>query len=356
MILHVISGLGVGGAEAMLVRLAGALHARGIPQHVVSVTDRSAYADALRILGVEVTSLGLSSAASGFSAVYRLKKLVEHLSPDVIQGWMYHGDTMAMVAHRLARGGESRRLFWNVRASNMDAARYGRIVRLCAFMSAWPDAIIVNSHAGAEYHLASGYRPRRIEIIPNGIDTDRFCPDVTARTQVRSELGISGDAIVAIHIARVDPMKDHATFLASIADLPNLTAVLVGKGTQSLSVPANVRALGLREDVSRLCAGADVVVSSSIYGEGFPSIVAEGMSCGLIPIATDVGDARLIVGDTGYVVPHGDMTELAAALNKVASTPPAERRSQGLRARDRILENYTLRRAVDHYARLYGSA
>lgn len=119
---------------------------------------------------------------------------------------------------------------------------------------------------------------------------------------MRKELGLSFDAVVAIHVARVNSMKDHESFLAAMAEVPNVEGLLAGAGTESLSVPTNAKALGLRRDVNRLYAAADVVVSTSVYAEGFSNIIAEGMSCGLVPFTTDAGDARLIVGDVGRII------------------------------------------------------
>ena len=89
-------------------------------------------------------------------------------------------------------------------------------------------------------------------------------------------------------------MKDHATFLAAMAELPSLTGVMVGEGTSELAAPPNVRALGRRRDTPALYAAADIVASTSAFGEGFSNVIAEGMSAGLVPVATDVGDAAAL--------------------------------------------------------------
>ncbi len=100
-----------------------------------------------------------------------------------------------------------------------------------------------------------------------------------------------------------DPMKDHQSFLAAMTELPHVQAMLIGAGSKDLRAGSNIMCLGGRDDVPRLLAAADVVVSSSAFGEGFSNAIAEGMACGLPAVATAVGDAHLIVGDTGLVVP-----------------------------------------------------
>jgi glycosyltransferase involved in cell wall biosynthesis len=352
-VLHVITGLGVGGAETMLAQLATALQARGMPQHVVSLQSAGDLVRFLQDRDIVVTSLDLRGARGAPGALLRLARLIGKLRPGLVQGWMYHGNIAAAVAHRLAPGRSDRRLFWGLRASNMDVDRYGRINWLSARLSHWPDVVIANSAAGARFHIGLGYRPRVLEIVPNGVDCHRFRPDEQLRAAVRSELSIAPAAVVAIHVARVDAMKDHSTFLAAMQRIPQITGLLVGKGTAELPLPANVRALGQRGDVQRLYPAADIVVSSSAFGEGFSNVLAEGMAAGLIPVATDVGDASVIVGDTGAIVPPRDAGALSNAIAAAASLPMAKRHARAVAARARIEGQFTIENAIEAYARLY---
>ena len=334
--LHVISGLRTGGAETMLVALCGALLARGLPQHVVSLTGDGPNAAALERLGVTVHRLAPRGAAGSAAAVLRLARLIRRLRPVVVQGWLYHGDLFAAGAHRLAGAPRGTLLAWGLRNSDIDHARYGRLLALGRRLSGWPGLVVSNSQAGADFHRAEGYRPRRLAIIPNGIDTARFRPDPSARVALRRELGLPDDAVVAVHAARRDPMKDHAGLLAAAAGLPDLRFVLAGEGTLDLDRPPNALALGRRDDLPRLYAAGDIAVSSSAFGEGFSNAVAEGMAAGLVPVATAVGDAVMILGPLGHLVPPRDPVALAAALGAVAALPEPARRAAGRAARARI--------------------
>ena len=351
--MHVISGLGAGGAETMLVQLSGGLRARGLSQHVVSLSSHDALAADLRATGVGLTVLDTGSLVSLAGAVAALARCVTGLRPRILQGWMYHGNIAATFAHYLCPGRRDRRLLWNLRASNMDARRYGAVIRLGGLLSRLPEVVIANSEMGVAFHREHGFRPRRFMVIDNGIDTEKFRPDAAARKRLRRELGIADEAAVVIHVARVDPMKDHAGFLAAMAQVPSLTGVMVGEGTKDLAALPNVRALGMRRDTGALYAAADIVASTSAFGEGFSNVIAEGMSVGLVPVATDVGDAGRIVGDAGLIVAPQDPQAFAAALGEIATLPAHERRRRGLAARERIVANFTLDRAVDAFARLY---
>lgn len=354
-VMYVMSGLGRGGAENMLVQLAAGLRARGLSQHVVSLSALDAFAGDLRAAGIDVTLLNVGSPASLAGAMATLRRTVQRLRPRILQGWMYNGNIAATFAHYLCPGRRDRRLFWNLRASNMDEARYGRIIRLSALLSRLPHLVIANSQAGAAFHRARGFRPRQLDVIDNGIDTRRFRPDPGLRSQVRGELGIGEDAIVVIHVARVDPMKDQASFLAAMARLPSVAGLMVGNGTQDLPLPPNVRALGLRHDTERFYAAADIAASTSAFGEGFSNVLAEGMSAGLVPVATDVGDARRIVGETGFVVPPRDVEAIAQAIAAAASLPREEFARRAAAARDRVVSNFSLESAVERYWQLYSA-
>jgi glycosyltransferase involved in cell wall biosynthesis len=320
---------------------------------VLCLSDLDTHAEELVRLGVETTVLGLRSPMDFPTKAYRLLQLTRRLKPRIVQGWMYHGNLVAYLIHGLMPGRNDRRLLWNLRASNMDDERYGRLLRWSAKVSGAPDVIVANSSAGAAYHLSRGYRPRRIEIIHNGIDTEKFVPNPTARARLRSELGIPSEAKVAIHVARSDPMKNQTMFTETMAKLPHITGLLVGAGTELLSLPQNCRALGLRRDVADLYAAADFVVSTSAFGEGFSNAIAEGMSAGLIPVATDVGDARDLVGETGFAIPPRDARALSQALEASTEMSQYERDALAVRARNRIIEQFSLATSIDRYAKLY---
>ena len=249
-VLYVTAGLRGGGAEAMLTRLASAQPSVADDITVVSLLPAEAHMERLGAGGVTVVELRFDRAGGIATGLFKLASLIAESRPDIVQGWMYHGDLAALVALVLSGRRRQTRLVWSIRCTAMDWRGYGvglwLVVKACTLLSRWPDLVTANSVAGLKSHLALGYRPRRAEVVANGIDIDEFRPDSAARHAVRTELGIADDAIVLAHVARVDAMKDHGSFLAAMAELPDLSAVMIGAGTENLPAAPNVLRLGRR--------------------------------------------------------------------------------------------------------------
>lgn len=356
-ILHVITDLLTGGAETALVTLVTAPYWVNTTNHVVSMMPGGVNAQRLRDAGIVVTELAFRRGVPDPVQVWRLSRVIRAQQPDLIQSWMYHADLASLAALKLSGRAGATKLVWGIRCSNLDASRYGRgfrfIVATAAHLSRFPAAVTANSQAGLEFHKALGYRPRRAMMIHNGIDVARYKPDPLARAELREDLKLDfGTPVVAL-MARIDPAKDHEGFLDAMRLLPGVHAILAGEGTETLPDRPNVIRLGRRDDVPRLLAACDFIVSSSAFGEGFPNALAEGMAAGLVPVATDVGDSRMIVGDTGLVVPPRDPAALATAIRALVEEDPSAAMARRRRARARIIEQFSVERAVRLYAGLY---
>jgi glycosyltransferase involved in cell wall biosynthesis len=357
--MHVITGLDVGGAEGQLAILARAQHARGRTPYVVSLTGMGSLGAGLQADCIPVFSLGLTRGRPRPAGIFRLVRLIRRYRPRIVQSWMYHADLLAALALRVSGRWYDTPLVWGVRCSDMELSRYPkglrRVVRLAAFFSFLPDIVVFNSDTGLAVHNKLGYRPHRTRIIDNAIDTEKFQPDQALRHAVRQELGIAPGTPLLAHVARVDPMKDHAMFLQAMTRLGDVEALVIGLGTEDLPAQRGVHRLGQRDDIARLLPACDFVVSSSAFGEGFSNVLAEGMAAGLPAVATDIGDAARIVEGSGLVVPPGDPAALAAAIQRLVSESMAARLARRLQARDSIERRFSLARAAAAYDELYAA-
>ena len=263
-ILHVITGLGRGGAERMLARLVVADRGLGAPRHiVVSLLNPGAYGEEIRQAGIELHCLRLNKFARLPIALARLVVLMRRSRPDVVMTWLYHADFIGILAAVMSGIG-TRCVVWNLRCSNLDFSRYAWttrwLARFLALLSPLPGAVATNSRSGQAAHAQMGYRPRCWFYLPNGLDLEKWSPEVIDRVAMRAELGITGKLVAVGMIARVDPQKDHSTFLAAVKLLaprhPQARFILAGRNTEKLPASDGLLSLGERDDVQRVHAGA----------------------------------------------------------------------------------------------------
>lgn len=300
-----------------------------------------------------------------------LYRLLRDSDASVIQTWMYHADLLGGVMSRLAR---KRVVTWGIRNAYLDASTVSTSARLsamaCARLSSVVPARIVScSQCATETHARIGYRRDRMQVIPNGYDVTRLAPDADSRAALRTEWSIPDNRVLLGMVARWDAQKDHANLLHALSliglDDTQWTVVLIGTdmtpGNAALVALVNryglaekVRLLGPRDDVPRVMNALDVHVLSSV-GEAFPNVVAEAMACGTPCVVTDVGDAALIVGETGWVVPARDSQALAGALRDAITEQrdPLVVARRSAAARSRIIAEFSLARMVDSYSRLW---
>lgn len=367
---HVISGLGDGGAEAILFRLCKA--DASCKHQVISLMDDGKYGAALREAGVGVDCLHMPRGRVTFGGLSRLYKLLRSQQPDVIQTWMYHADLVGGVVGRLAR---ARQVFWGIHNSKLDPATAKQstiwVCRVNALLSRWiPTRIVCCARQALDVHMRLGFHAPKMLVIANGYDLSRFSPSAAERARVRSELRLADQIPVLGLVARFDPAKDHRNLIQSLRILGNrgidFRMLLVGVGLTAenselarwlaeAGVQDRVLLLGQRSDVPAIMNAIDIHVLSS-NTEAFPNVLAEAMACGTPCVTTDVGDAASIVGDTGWIVPPEDPQALAEALaNAIAekNTSEGEWEARRRAARSRVEERFGLDRMVAEYHRVW---
>ncbi len=208
-----------------------------------------------------------------------------------------------------------------------------------------------------------GFAGRRIEVIENGIEIDRYfaASDIT---QQKLKLGLDPAKRFLIHVARHHPVKDQATLLRGFAEaaLPDVGLLMVGDGplrgelealTTTLGVPDRVQFLGIRRDIPELLRAADAFALTSV-SEAASLTLLEAMATGLPAIISDVGGNGEIVRENqeGLLFPRGDHRALGLAIRKLFSDP-SHARQLGHNARIRVHTRYRLEQTIDAYAKLY---
>jgi glycosyltransferase involved in cell wall biosynthesis len=364
---HIITGLGVGGAELMLARLVERLSSERIENSVIVLADRGVVGERIVRAGVPVFALGMRPARPSPRSLWRLVRLLRQIRPDVVQTWLYHADGVGLLAATLAGVPH---VLWNIRCAELDPRDHPKatltLLRLLAWCSRAPSSIVSNSVAGRQAHQALGYRPRRWVVIPNGFDPDVFTPQPGAGAALRRELQLDDDVRIIGMLGRFHVMKDQATFIDAAGEVARARErvhfVVAGRGVaessllreraEAAGLGHRVHLLAERGDAPQFLAALDIAVSSS-YGEAFPNVIGEAMACGTPCVVTDAGDSSTLVGETGIVVPARDAGALAAALILMLDLAPADFAALQRAARQRIVEHFSLASVVNQYEALY---
>lgn len=370
-IAHCITGLTADGAQRMLLRLVTQLRERGFENHVISLSRPETFAHAFEEQGTRVHFVGMAGGGRDLLALQRCRRIIKEVGPAVLQGWMYHSNLVLS----LIRSSSSRRLplLWNIRRGMDDYSerkfRTKCIIRANSLLSSKVDRVIFCTPESKAQHEAFGFSRGNGVVLGNGFDTNLFAPSAELRRKGRERLGIGEDEVVIGNVGRDDIAKGRPYLLEAFAEVlrshPRARLVLVGRGmeraNQRMVDEISDRGLGGRVSLLGECSSLneiyplfDILCSSSIC-EGFPNVIAEAMSCGVPPVATDVGNTARLVGDAGVIVPARSRDALADALRHVCDQGAVGRTALGVAGRVRVQHLYSLSSVADEYARMYAS-
>lgn len=353
-VVFLIRALDHGGAERQLLTLTAHLPPETFEVVVVTWYTGGRMEEAFRDRGIRVVSADKSGRRDLLGFTIRLAQLLRRLRPDVVHSYMTGANEMALLLKPVHRAP----VIWGVRSTvtvGNAADRLGAwVFRIGAWASRFAQLIVFNSRSGMEHHVRCGYSRSRAVVIPNGVDTALFRVVPGERERWRIELGLPIDAPVIGIVGRLDPLKDHETFLRAAALFrsrePAVQFLVVGGGqlgtaerlealASELGVSDRVIWVGDRADAPALYSALDILTLTSVT-EGFPNVVAEAMACGALCVATDVGDVAQIVGEAGMVVPIRSPEAIAHAWERIMRMPAGERAAMAVRARDRIVEEF----------------
>jgi glycosyltransferase involved in cell wall biosynthesis len=356
-VLLFVRDLGVGGSQRQLSALAAGLAARGHDVAVALLYAGGELEAALRESGVRVLPIGKSSRWHAVGPLAKIRQLLLTERADLLYAFL---PTQTTLAALLLPRQLKTKLVFGLRASGVRLDRYDYLNAVTYRSEAWlsrrAHLIIANALSVRADAIERGLPRERIAVVANGIDTDAMHPDAAAGQALRKAWGLSQKAFVVGCVARLDPMKDHANFLAAAAPFigknPDARFVCVGDGPSSyrdqlkalaysLGVADHVLWVGQMRDVNAAFNAFDIATLSSAFGEGFPNVIGEAMACGVPVVATEVGDAPQIVGEFGEIAPAGQPEALCAGWRRLRQRL-AQEPELGKAARDAIVTNYSL--------------
>lgn len=360
-ILFFIRSLDPGGAERQVIITAKGLAQKGHDVSLLLFYTGGAFCREIIDTNVRLLNLNKKGRWDLFGFYFRLISILRRESPDVIYSFMGIAGIFSILIRPVIR---KSKIVWGVRASNMDLDHYDRMTwlsyKLECTLSHFADKIISNSYAGLEYAVLHGFPESKISVVHNGVDTDRFKPDLEKKIIVRKKWGVADSEILIGLVGRLDPMKGHSVFLKAAGminkEYPRIRFVCVGSGlpdfehkmkylARELTLDRVLIWAGTCSDMPQVYNGLDILVSSS-FGEGFSNVIVEAMACGIPCVVTDVGDSSLIVHDAGFVVPKGDFKELAGKMNILINLSHRKMTELKLLARHRVINTFNVDKLI----------
>lgn len=350
--------LNYGGAERQLVNLAKEMD-RGKFNPTVLSFYSGPLEEELKSAGTQTFSLEKTGRWEIIGFLVRLYRLLRQLKPDVIYAYLTIPNILIILFKPFF---PKTRMIIGLRGSSRDFKHYDWLARsadsLQCILSRFSDLIIVNSKAGFKDSVNQGFPGRKMIVIPNGIDIERFQPNKEAGLVFRKKWGIKDDEIVIGLVGRLHPMKGHSTFLHAASlfakKRPDVRFVCVG-GNGPDAYKNELIALGnelglsnrliwidSQADMPAVFNAFDMVSSSSSFGEGFPNVIGEAMACKKPCVVTDVGDSPWVVGETGIVVPPDNPEALAKGWEEILE----DKNIKTKQARLRIVNNFSISHLV----------
>lgn len=357
-----IRSLNIGGAERQLLVLLKNIDTKRIQPVVISFYSEGTLVSEFKKIGIPFRSLEKKGRWDVIPFFLRLIKTLKDENPDIVFSYLVAANLLAILTRPFVR---QKGTIISIRHTYLRKEDYDWLAAFLYWIedriSRFSNLVIINSFAGAIKAKQRGIPESKIIVINNGIDTDKFIPDNSRRNHKRKELGYSVEDVVWGLIGRLDPVKDHPSFIRAAQVLngkfPNAKFLIIGDGPKEYSEQVNklIYELHLEDSVRMLPAdldpvplynALDVCVSSSI-GEGFSNVIAEAMSCEIPCVVTDVGDSARIVGETGKTVPPAKLDALTIAMNEMMCLGPKERRRLGVQARQRIVNQFSIEAMVE---------
>jgi len=238
--------------------------------------------------------------------------------------------------------------------------------RLNRWLTPWTDAFIAVAQAHGE-HLAKHERfpEKKVHIIPNGVDTNRFKPNPEMRRKVRRGLHLPESAPLVGIVAALRPEKNHTLLVRAavriLTDHPQTHFLIIGEGPQRTSIEQQIADLGLqhrfhllgnRHDTPDLLAALDVFTLCSL-NEANPVSILESLSTGVPVVSTNVGSIHetVVPNETGILVPSEDTVALAQGVSRLLGNPKLAKQL-GSKGRQRTIDGWSLNSMVEGYENL----
>jgi glycosyltransferase involved in cell wall biosynthesis len=369
-ILHIISGLKSGGAEGVLYRLI--CQDNKNDHHVISLTNQGFYTDLLIKKKISVKCLNMKKNFQFIFHFFKLIYLIKKINPNIIQCWMYHADILGGFAGKILG---IKKIYWNLRNSDLNLQWSNKTTIFLAKLSSYlshilPYRIISCSSKSSTTHIELGYCKKKILLISNGFNEKKFFFSKKLKKKWKCKLKITNNDIIFGFVGRWSSQKDFETlfkafscFLKTVKNSKDVKLLLIGerinKNNYELTEKIKKNKLNMNIilvdetiHINQLLNVIDIGVFSSKGNEGFPNVIAEKMLTKIPCVVADVGDAKQIVGNSGWIYKKRNWIDLNKKLKIVYNNFFVNQEAWIVKknfSRVRINNNFSLHKMVEMY-------
>lgn len=360
-ILHIISGLGNGGAEKNLFKIATCSNKEQFKHIIVSLKDYGWYGEELIKNDIKVYELNINKSIFN---LLNLFKIIKENNPEIIQTWMYHANFFGGIIAKLSK---KNNIIWSIRSTKA----HGIIIKLLNFFNIFlshfiPKKILYCSNSAMKYKASIGYNKNKAVVIHNGYDILRYRFREYQRKELRNYYNIKDNSIILGNFSRFNKVKDQLGLLKALKLVvtfnKDVKLFIIGtdvdtnnnlkKFINNNNLNNFVTLLPGVRNIENYYSLIDLYVLSSI-DESCPNVLAEAMASNAICVSTDVGDAKYILGDFGYVVRKKDYKAMSNEILKVANLNHKKKEELKINARNRIANNFSMGNMIKSYESLY---
>lgn len=362
-ILHIINSLGDGGAERVLFNLV--LNDK-INYHSIIILNRdNKYKEELKKKKIEIINIDFKNNYFNIFKIFKLYKSIKNQNSDIIQTWMYISNILGGILSYIS---SKKPIIWNIRHSNVAYnLRNSKTIIIIYFNLFFsyllPKKIICCSKQAINWHQRLGFKKNIFFYIPNGVDTN-FFKSVPLNENKFKDLKNSKKIILSI-VGRFHTKKGHEFFLKVFSkyitkENNSIHLLIIGANLNNknkliklidrLKIKKKVTLLENTKYINHIYSITDLVISPSIFGEGFPNVVAEAMACNTPCLVSSSGDSINIIGNYGWSFETLNSKDLLYKLEESISFLKANNlKSFKKECRNLIQIKFSLESMLDNY-------
>ena len=366
-IIHIITGLHIGGAERMLEKLlSNNINSKNTL--IISLTSKGEIGANLERLGYDLVAIEIKkNFFSSIKGFFEIRQHIRSFKPNIVHTRLYHSNLIGSLASVFL----NINVVWNLRGTSIPQGFFSTtnlIIIILSFLSYFmPKKIICCGNSVKEAHIKMGFSGKKMIVIPNGYDFKNFKKNEIERLKIRKQLNVKESDILIGSVGRFDPLKDHNNFIEACSLIKKQTKdvkfIIIGRDINTKNhalisilnkhkMSNNIILIDERNDLNRFYSAMDIFCLHS-SSEGFPNVLVEAMANSLPCVSTDAGEAEIILNNSEYTVRVNNPFDLSKRLLSVVQLSVDKRKKLGHKNLNNVKNKYDIKKIKNIYFNLY---